>query len=62
MARLSLSKAIMNALFKDRSKKIKTLIDEFDYPELGPGMMYNEMKNKFEKRGRSKPQFSCYKD
>lgn len=48
---LSLSKAIINALFKDRSKRITTLIDEFNYPVYGPGMMYNEMKGKIEERG-----------
>ncbi len=48
---LSLSKAIINALFKARNQKIKTLIDEFEYPVFGPGMMYNEMKSKIEERG-----------
>jgi protoporphyrinogen oxidase len=45
---LSLRTAIMNALFKSRKKDIKTLIDEFNYPIYGPGMMYTEMKNKIE--------------
>lgn len=48
---LSLRTAIMNALFKPKNSKIKTLIDEFDYPVLGPGMMYGEMKNRMEKMG-----------
>ena len=42
---LSLSKAILAALLprkrpKDRSQTIKTLIDTFRYPRLGPGMMW----------------------
>ena len=43
---LSLASAIKNAILpkpkatKDRSKVIKTLIDSFRYPRLGPGMMW----------------------
>jgi protoporphyrinogen oxidase len=40
---LSLAAAIRNALgrtFHRRGPLIKTLIDEFDYPNLGPGMMW----------------------
>jgi protoporphyrinogen oxidase len=51
---LSLSSAIYNALFKPKNTKIKTLIDEFDYPVYGPGMMYNEMKTKAELSGAAK--------
>lgn len=44
---LTLSSAIKNALFRSRSKDkataIKTLIDEFDYPVNGPGMMWERM-------------------
>jgi protoporphyrinogen oxidase len=43
---LSLKTAIINALFKPKNTNIKTLIDEFDYPVYGPGMMYTEMQNK----------------
>ena len=44
---LSLSSAIWNAVFKPKGKKnngkiIKTLIDSFRYPKLGPGMMWEE--------------------
>lgn len=46
---LSLKTAIVNALFKSKSKKVKTLIDEFYYPTYGPGMMYTEMKSRIEK-------------
>ncbi len=50
---LSLYSAIINALFKPKGNKIKTLIDEFDYPEFGPGMMYTEMKSRIEQMGGS---------
>ncbi len=44
---LSLISAVKNALFGarrdgDKSKVIKTLIDAFDYPKLGPGMMWQK--------------------
>jgi protoporphyrinogen oxidase len=48
---LSLYHAVINALFKPKGSKITTLIDEFDYPEYGPGMMYNEMRSLIEKKG-----------
>ena len=48
---LSLKTAIMNAIIKPRNNSIKTLIDEFDYPVYGPGMMYNEMSNKIQGMG-----------
>jgi len=50
---LSLSTAIINALFGPKNNKIKTLIDEFYYPVYGPGMMYDEMKNRIEAMGGS---------
>jgi len=48
---LSLTTAIVNAVFKPKNSNIKTLIDQFDYPVYGPGMMYNEMRNKIENMG-----------
>ncbi|MGI6779033.1 MAG: NAD(P)/FAD-dependent oxidoreductase [Acetivibrionales bacterium] len=48
---LSLSSAVKNALFKPANTSIKTLINEFNYPVYGPGMMYNEIKNKVEQNG-----------
>ncbi|MCL6590255.1 MAG: NAD(P)/FAD-dependent oxidoreductase [Firmicutes bacterium] len=48
---LSLSSAIVNALFKPKNTKIKTLIDEFHYPVHGPGMMYTAVKNRIEMAG-----------
>jgi len=53
---LSLREAIKNA-FVTGSKKnkqgevIKTLIDEFQYPRLGPGMMWEQATEKVEKAG-----------
>ncbi len=48
---LSLGGAIKNALFpqrlpKDRTKVIKTLINSFRYPRLGPGMMWEACAEK----------------
>jgi protoporphyrinogen oxidase len=37
---LSLKTAVLNMIVKPRNT-IKTLIDEFEYPRLGPGMMWN---------------------
>ena len=49
---LSLVSALMNALFKRSGKgQITTLIEEFDYPRLGPGQMYETMAAKVEKMG-----------
>jgi len=41
--KLSLWEAIKNALFKDKNKKHKTLVDVFAYPIGGTGMIYNRM-------------------
>jgi len=40
---LNLASAIRSALFKPRHGKIRTLIEEFDYPRLGPGQMYEAL-------------------
>jgi protoporphyrinogen oxidase len=55
---LSLTEAIMNALNslvpqkKSSNKKvIKTLIDNFDYPIYGPGMLWESAKNKIDSLG-----------
>jgi protoporphyrinogen oxidase len=47
---LSLKTALLNMFFKPK-KTIKTLIEEFDYPRLGPGMMWNAVKSHIESRG-----------
>lgn len=46
---LSLKTAIINALFG--SNDTKTLIKEFDYPALGPGMMWEKFTEAVEKKG-----------
>ena len=52
---LSLTSAIKNALFgelgKSKQEIIKTLIDEFDYPRHGPGMMWTRTRQLVEARG-----------
>ncbi len=47
---LSLSTAIFNALYKPK-KKIKTLVDEFMYPRLGAGQLYQKMARQATERG-----------
>src|SRR5262249_14393847 len=46
---LSLRTALLN-MFITSKRTIKTLIDEFDYPRYGPGMMWNAVKNEIERR------------
>jgi len=41
---LSLIAAIMNALFHSKKKVIKTLVDQFYYPRLGAGQLYEKME------------------
>ncbi|HEV2914801.1 MAG TPA: NAD(P)/FAD-dependent oxidoreductase [Pyrinomonadaceae bacterium] len=52
---LSLAATIRNLLFKQRAKDkgalIKTLIEEFDYPRRGPGMMWETMASLVAERG-----------
>ncbi len=53
---LSLSSAIMNALFKpkktgNKDNIIKTLIDTFRYPKYGPGMMWDVCATKCKQMG-----------
>jgi protoporphyrinogen oxidase len=47
---LSLRTAVLN-MFMRPATTIKTLIEEFDYPRLGPGMMWNAMRGEIETRG-----------
>ena len=51
---LSLGKAILNAAsLNKRSKKIKSLIDSFRYPRLGPGQMWEICRDRIrESKGR----------
>jgi len=48
---LSMVSALKNAILPDKKGKIKTLIDKFNYPKLGPGMMYDKMAENFIKMG-----------
>ena len=47
---LSLKTALVSMFMKPRNT-IKTLIEEFDYPRRGPGMMWNMVKERVEERG-----------
>ena len=52
---LSLVKAIKNAMIKpkntNKDEVITTLIDSFDYPKFGPGLMYQTMSENIQKNG-----------
>jgi protoporphyrinogen oxidase len=52
---LSLMTALKNALIKqkmsNKDKVIKTLIDEFNYPRLGPGMMWEKVAYVVQQKG-----------
>lgn len=48
---LSLTAAIVNAVFKPKKQGIKTLIERFEYPRLGPGMMWERFKEYVEEKG-----------
>jgi protoporphyrinogen oxidase len=47
---LSLKTALLHMFVKPKVT-IKTLIEEFDYPRLGPGMMWSAVKNQVERQG-----------
>jgi protoporphyrinogen oxidase len=49
---LSLKTALVTMFIKPRNT-IKTLIDEFDYPRLGPGMMWKAVQEQIEQRDGS---------
>jgi protoporphyrinogen oxidase len=49
---LSLRTAVTNMLFKPR-RTIKTLIEEFEYPRLGPGMMWETVARQLQENGNS---------
>ena len=44
-------KTVLLSMFLKPKKTIKTLIDEFDYPSRGPGMMWNAFKETIENLG-----------
>ena len=43
--------ALKSAIFKPKVAEAKTLIEEFEYPRLGPGMMWEVMRDKVEDQG-----------
>ncbi len=47
---LSLRTAVLNMIVKP-GRTIKTLIEEFDYPRRGPGMMWKAVRDEVEARG-----------
>lgn len=51
---LSFTSLVKTALFGNRGNKIKTLIEEFWYPRLGPGMMWQKTRDIIEKSGFGK--------
>ena len=48
---LSLATAVRNAVFKEQSPSIKTLVNEFLYPRLGAGQLYEIMARSVEDHG-----------
>jgi protoporphyrinogen oxidase len=46
-------KTLLVSMILKPGKKITTLIEEFDYPRLGPGMMWNAVKDRIQDRGGS---------
>lgn len=49
---LSLKKAVSNMLSKSKNQ-VRTLINNFNYPKKGPGMMWEAMRDSIEKSGGS---------
>lgn len=48
---LSLWSLLREAVYQRAGKKIKTLIRDFEYPRLGPGMLWSRMREIVEQRG-----------
>jgi protoporphyrinogen oxidase len=48
---LSLKTAVFNMFFKSHTKVVKTLIDAFEYPRLGPGMLWRQATSIIERCG-----------
>ena len=49
---LSLISAVRNALLPGGRAKAKTLIDEFQYPERGPGQMWEMLAERIQRKGQ----------
>lgn len=54
---LSLTSLAKTMLFGNRGNSIKTLIEEFYYPRLGPGMMWEKTRERIEASGLSHVEF-----
>lgn len=50
---LSLIQAVWNAFFGDKNSKVKSLIDEFDYPRLGPGQLWERVADRLVEGGNA---------
>ena len=50
---LSLIQAIKGAFLGNRGGKVKSLIEEFDYPRLGPGMLWERLAENLEAAGNA---------
>ena len=48
---LSLPRAVRNSLSGQRNGQVKSLIQEFEYPRLGPGMLWERVADIVESRG-----------
>jgi protoporphyrinogen oxidase len=48
---LSLVTAVRNALFPSKTSNVKTLIDRFQYPERGPGQMWETLTDQLNANG-----------
>lgn len=46
-----LMKRSLQQLFRIKSNDVKSLIEEFDYPKLGPGMLWEKVRDEFIKEG-----------
>ena len=49
----SLIKSSFNQIFGIRTTKVKSLIEEFDYPKLGPGMLWEKVRDEVIKHNGS---------
>lgn len=48
---LSLFRALLNAMGVGRNRKVASLIEQFHYPPLGPGQMYETMTDRIKRLG-----------
>ena len=48
---LSLSKAVLGGIFKPKHGKVTSLIEKFQYPRRGPGMLWQRCADRIEEKG-----------